>query len=44
VINAEFGREDYGSIRRGWNHLMPELTPNQIKLIVKVKIIIKKKS
>jgi hypothetical protein len=31
VIDAEFGREDHGSIpatavRRSWNHLMSELT------------------
>jgi hypothetical protein len=43
MIGAELGREDYSLIplqlRSGGdcNHLMPELTPEQIKLVVKAK-------
>jgi hypothetical protein len=40
VIDTEFDRKDYSSspataIRKSWNHLMPELIPNQIKRMVK---------
>jgi hypothetical protein len=39
VIGAEFGRFDPSQLRLegGWNHLMLELTPNQIQLVVKTK-------
>jgi hypothetical protein len=38
VIDPEFGREDHGP-GGGWNHLIPELTLNQIQLVVKTKKI-----
>jgi hypothetical protein len=44
VIDNELGIYDHSSIPstaigRSWNHLIPKLTPNQIKLVVKVKKI-----
>jgi hypothetical protein len=35
-ISTKF-RSPATAIRRGWNHLMPELTTNQIQLVVKTK-------
>jgi hypothetical protein len=32
------------SIGKGWNHFIPELIPNQIKLMVKVKKIMYNRS
>jgi hypothetical protein len=41
VIDAELGRKIHRSpqlrSRENWNQLIPELTPNQIQLVVKTK-------
>jgi hypothetical protein len=43
VIDAELGREDHSSIlhnydRKGWNHLISELTPEPDSIGGKIKV------